>query len=104
MCLAGVSYSNAFFGSGTGQIFLDDVQCSSSSSQLLECRSRPILDNNCAHSSDAGVGCEGKVHTSLCGSCIINWMYTCTQGLLHVCLLVCWLVSQALEINTNRWA
>ena len=58
---AGVPYSNAFFGSGTGSIFLDDVQCSSSSSQLLECPSRPILDNNCAHSSDAGVGCEGTV-------------------------------------------
>ena len=63
MCInaAGVPYSNAFFGSGTGSIFLDDVQCSSSSSQLLECRSRPILDNNCAHSDDAGVGCEGTV-------------------------------------------
>ena len=58
---AGVPYSNAFFGSGTGSIILDDVQCSSSSSQLLECRSRPILDNNCAHSSDAGVGCEGMI-------------------------------------------
>ena len=64
MCInaAGVPYSNAAFGAGTGSIFLDDVQCSSSSSQLLECPSRPILDNNCGHSSDAGVGCEGTVH------------------------------------------
>ena len=57
--LAGRAYSNAYFGTGSGPIFLDDVQCSSSSSQLLECSSRPILSHNCLHSADAGVGCEG---------------------------------------------
>ena len=57
----GQAYSNAHFGSGTGQIFLDAVQCSSSSSQLLECHSRPILSHYCDHSEDAGVGCEGTL-------------------------------------------
>ena len=57
---AGIAYSNAHFGAGTGPIFLDDVQCSSSSSQLLECSSSPILTHNCQHSADAGVGCEGR--------------------------------------------
>ena len=56
---AGVAYSLAHFGAGTGPIFLDDVQCTSSASQLLECSSRPILTHNCQHSTDAGVGCEG---------------------------------------------
>ena len=55
----GRPFSNAYFGAGSGQIFLDDVQCTSSSSQLLECPSRPILSHNCLHSADAGVGCEG---------------------------------------------
>ena len=55
----GKPYSNAHFGAGSGPIFLDDVQCISSSSQLLECPSRPILSHNCLHSADAGVGCEG---------------------------------------------
>ena len=60
-CMSGGSaYSNAHFGAGSGPIFLDDVQCTSSSSQLLECYSRPILSHNCLHSADAGVGCEGK--------------------------------------------
>ena len=59
VCAAGKAYSNAHFGSGTGPIFLDDVQCTSSASQLLECSSRPILSHNCQHSADAGVGCEG---------------------------------------------
>ena len=57
--IGGKAYTNAYFGTGSGQIFLDDVQCSSSSSQLLECYSRPILSHNCLHSADAGVGCEG---------------------------------------------
>ena len=59
MCIGGRAYSNAHFGAGSGPIFLDDVQCSSSASQLLECHSRPILSHNCLHSADAGVGCEG---------------------------------------------
>ena len=59
MHVAGKVYTNAFFGAGSGPIFLDDVQCTSSASQLLECSSRPILSHNCLHSADAGVGCEG---------------------------------------------
>ena len=55
----GRAYSNAFFGAGNGPIFLDNVQCSSSASQLLECSSNPILTHNCQHSDDAGVGCQG---------------------------------------------
>ena len=57
---AGRAFRNAVFGQGTGPIFLDDVQCSSTSSQLLECFSNPILTHNCLHTADAGVGCEGK--------------------------------------------
>ena len=60
LCAGGRAYSNAYFGAGRGPIFLDDVQCTSSSSQLLECPSRPILSHNCLHSADAGVRCEGK--------------------------------------------
>ena len=58
--IGGIPYNNAFFGAGTGPIYMDDVACTSSASQLLECSSRPILQHNCRHSSDAGVGCEGK--------------------------------------------
>ena len=57
----GTAYSSAHFGAGSGPIFLDDVQCTSSSSQLLECHSSPILSHNCLHSADAGVGCEGII-------------------------------------------
>ena len=60
----GRAYSNAHFGTGSGPIFLDDVQCTSSASQLLECYSRPILTHNCLHSADAGIACEGISSTN----------------------------------------
>ena len=55
----GSPYYNAYFGPGTGPIYLDDVACTSSASQLLECSSSPVLAHNCDHHADAGVGCEG---------------------------------------------
>ena len=58
----GRAYSNAYFGTGRGPIFLDDVQCTSSAKQLLACPSRPILSHTCLHSDDAGVGCEGTLY------------------------------------------
>ena len=57
----GIPYYNAYFGAGTGPIYLDDVACTSSVNQLLECSSNPVLAHNCDHHADAGVGCEGKV-------------------------------------------
>ena len=66
----GRAYRNAYFGAGSGPIFLDDVQCTSSSNQLLACPSRPILFHNCLHSSDAGVACESKLlYKSLYSQC-----------------------------------
>ena len=58
---AGVALLNAHFGQGTGQIVLDDVQCSGGENQLLACISSPILtvSSNCDHSDDAGVRCKG---------------------------------------------
>ena len=62
---AGEALLNAHFGQGTGQIVLDDVQCSGSENQLLDCTSAPLLtvSSNCDHSNDAGVRCEGIYKT-----------------------------------------
>ena len=54
------AFRNAHFGAGIGPIFLDEVECTSNTMQLLECTSRPILSHNCLHSDDAGVACEGR--------------------------------------------
>ena len=72
LCAVGRAYSNAYFGAGGGQIFLDDVQCTSTSTQLLECLSRPILSHNCLHSADAGVRCEGIVYKLFLKICYLT--------------------------------
>ena len=61
---AGEALLNAYFGQGTGQIVLDDVQCTGWENQLLACRGSPILDvsSNCDHSDDAGMRCEGILY------------------------------------------
>ena len=58
---AGEALLNAQFGQGTGQIVLDDVQCTGSENKLLACSSAPLLkvSSNCDHFDDAGVRCEG---------------------------------------------
>ena len=76
---AGEALLNAYFGQGTGQIALDDVQCTGSENKLLACRSAPMLhvSSNCDDSNDAGVRCEGKntcmhIVTLQCSLCYWN--------------------------------
>uniref|UniRef100_A0A3B1IGA0 Soluble scavenger receptor cysteine-rich domain-containing protein SSC5D n=1 Tax=Astyanax mexicanus TaxID=7994 RepID=A0A3B1IGA0_ASTMX len=51
--------SESHFGSGSGPIWMDDVDCSGSESTLKNCRSPGLDKHNCNHSSDAGVICSG---------------------------------------------
>ncbi|KAJ8027177.1 Deleted in malignant brain tumors 1 protein [Holothuria leucospilota] len=50
----------AYFGEGTGQIWLDDVQCTGNETNLLQCTSRILGIHNCGHGEDAGVRCLPK--------------------------------------------
>ena len=53
-------FRNAFFGQGTGRIFLDDVACNGTESRLIDCRHPSIGQQDCGHYEDAGVNCSGK--------------------------------------------
>ena len=52
--------SFAFFGQGTGSIWLDNVQCTGNETRLIDCPHDTIGSHNCFHSDDASVRCQRK--------------------------------------------
>ena len=50
----------ADFGLGSGPVWLGQVSCSGSESNLTECSHQGFSINNCIHDFDAGVVCEGE--------------------------------------------
>ena len=56
---AEASYLMAFFGEGTGPIWMDNVQCTGTESSLTECRRSAWGKHGCSHSEDASVSCNG---------------------------------------------
>ena len=52
----------ASYGQGVGRIVLDDLLCTGSESNLLDCPSfTPAGTHNCGHSEDASVVCENDI-------------------------------------------
>ena len=52
--------TTAFFGGGSGPIFLDDVKCQGGEADLLQCEIGSFQAHNCDHREDAGVICKCK--------------------------------------------
>ena len=50
--------SNAAFGEGTGQIWLDDVQCVGNETSISQCSHLGLGAHNCRHYKDASVVCR----------------------------------------------
>ena len=52
----------AFYGLGSGQIWLDDVNCFGNESTIRNCSHRGWGSHNCIHAKDASVKCtEGNL-------------------------------------------
>ena len=55
------AHQSAHFGQGSGQILLDDLQCTGREASLLECSHSGINVHDCEHREDASVTCECKM-------------------------------------------
>lgn len=51
----------AHFGPGSGDILLDNLQCSGAERYLGQCAHAGWSEHNCGHHEDAGVICSGSV-------------------------------------------
>ncbi|KAM9782737.1 scavenger receptor cysteine-rich domain-containing protein DMBT1-like, partial [Neosynchiropus ocellatus] len=54
--------TNAFFGEGSNEIWLDDVECTGRETTILKCPHKELGENNCGHGEDAGVVCSEHVN------------------------------------------
>ena len=55
-----VARVNAFYGWGSGQIWLDDVNCIGTELTIENCSHNGLVNENCLHSDDAGVQCAAS--------------------------------------------
>ena len=65
----------ATYGEGTGDIFLDNVECTGREANIFDCPSSDIRQHNCGHHEDAGAECVSgkKFWRDVCYCC-----QTCT--------------------------
>uniref|UniRef100_A0A3B4GVS4 SRCR domain-containing protein n=1 Tax=Pundamilia nyererei TaxID=303518 RepID=A0A3B4GVS4_9CICH len=71
------AHQNAYFGEGTGEIWLDEVTCSGSEDFLTDCPNSGFGNHDCDHSEDASVICSGEIY---------SWSFTRCQILLKFVL------------------
>lgn len=65
------------FGSGTGNIWLDDIKCTGGETNILSCHQTSFSqEHNCKHSEDTGARCEGAVTTATAATAAVTSPHT----------------------------
>ena len=84
-----VAFSHAHFGAGSGPIHLNNVDCSGSETNLINCSQNSLFHCNSGHSADAGVRCQGRQFSIWYMYCtvtsqhyftVVNTSGNCTYG------------------------
>ena len=57
---SGSAYKSAYYGQGTGRIWLSNISCIGIESDLFDCGHFDTTFGDCTHSNDAGVYCSSS--------------------------------------------
>ena len=69
---------------GTGQIWLDNVECAGTETRLIDCPANALGSHQCDHRDDTGVTCAEAAPTCTQGAIRLQ-DGTATQGRVEVC-------------------
>ena len=58
----GRARTSAYYGEGTGTIWLTDVNCAGNEQNVMMCDKSFSWENNCGHDEDAGVVCYQGIY------------------------------------------
>ena len=85
----GRSYNGAFFGRGSGPIWLDNIACIGNESTIASCGHLGFnITRYCSHYEDAGVRCYGGQGMTLCLASCTSLIYIPCQAICKSLLLM----------------